>query len=219
MLPGNGVITLDDVTVKYSDSQPIIGLTLEMAAGTTAIVGPSGSGKSTLLRLMSGTQRPTLGRVLIDDVPVANASWRRAGDRRVAMIRQDYRLIPFLTVEQNLMLAAELRGITCRPKEFNDALGNVALDPSMGSRLPAQLSGGEQQRVAIARMLVTNASVILADEPTGSLDATNTRRVAEMLVDLAKSRGLTVVVATHDPAVANFMDRTVNLENLSDRGA
>lgn len=135
------------------------------------------------------------------------------------MIRQDYRLIPFLTVEQNLMLAAELHGMACRPKELKDALENVTLDPSMGSRLPAQLSGGEQQRVAIARMLVTNPSVILADEPTGSLDATNTRRIAELLMDLAKSRGLTVVVATHDPVVANFMHRTVNLESLSARGA
>jgi putative ABC transport system ATP-binding protein len=105
--------------------------------------------------------------------------------------------------------------MACSQADLDDALDCVALDRSMGNRLPGGLSGGEQQRVAIARTLVANTSVVLADEPTGALDAVNTIRVAEILVDLVRARDRTVVVATHDPVVAGLMDRTVDLGGLS----
>ncbi len=200
------MITLENVTVEYPDVTPLDEVSLTLEPGATAIMGPSGSGKSTLLRLISGMQAPTSGRVSISGTAVTTASWRSAGDPRVSLIHQDYRLVPFLTVEQNMLLAAELRGIRRSSADIGSVLSRVALPSSMRDRLPAKMSGGQQQRVAIARALVAGTSVVLADEPTGALDVENTERVTEILVDLGQRDGLVVVVATHDPSVAERLD-------------
>ncbi|TDD62480.1 ABC transporter ATP-binding protein [Kribbella antibiotica] len=205
------MIVLDGVTVEYSDSVPLERVTLELEPGCTAVMGPSGSGKSTLLRIIAGQQKPTVGAVAIDGVAVAAASWRSSGDPRVALIHQDYRLVPFLTVEQNLLLAAELREVNRSAVDVDDALDRVGLPSAMRSRLPRTMSGGEQQRVAIARALMTGAPVVLADEPTGALDEGNTERITEVLVDLGRKERLVIVVATHDPGVARRMDRCLRL--------
>ncbi len=201
------VIQLTHVTVRYGRTAPLNDVSLLFRSGTTAVMGPSGSGKSTLLRVIAGMQRPSDGSVEIDGSPVVVASWRSASDDRVSLIHQDYRLVPFLTIEENLLLAAELRGRRPTSAEVDDALDQVGLALTMRHRRPASMSGGEQQRAAIARTLVAGTKVILADEPTGALDADNTHLVAEILVGLGQRDGRTVIVATHDPAVADRMDR------------
>lgn len=205
------MITLDHVTVEYPEVTPLDEVDLTFGPGTTAVMGPSGSGKSTLLRVISGMQQPAAGAVAIDGVGVAAASWRSAGDPRVSLIHQDYRLVPFLTVEQNMLLAAELRGVRRSSADVGAMLERVGLPSSMGRRLPTRLSGGQQQRVAIARALLAGTSVLLADEPTGALDVDNTERIADILVELGRRDGLVVVVATHDPRVAERLDHRVQL--------
>jgi ABC-type lipoprotein export system ATPase subunit len=205
------MITLDHVTVQYPDVTPLDQVDLTFGPGTTAVMGPSGSGKSTLLRVISGMQRPAAGGVAIDGVAVAAASWRSAGDPRVSLVHQDYRLVPFLTVEQNMLLAAELRGVRRSGADVGAMLERVGLPSSMGRRPPTKLSGGQQQRVAIARALLAGTPVLLADEPTGALDVDNTERIADILVELGRRDGLVVVVATHDPRVAQRLDHRVQL--------
>lgn len=205
------MISLDHVSVEYGDIKPLDNVSHTFHAGTAAVVGPSGSGKSTLLRLIAGLQKPTAGTLSIDDEPVAQASWSSAGDPRVSVIYQDYRLVPFLTVAVNLMLAVEARGGKCSTEQADAALTRVGLPASMGHRLPGSLSSGEQQRVAIARGLVAGSPVLVADEPTGALDAENTARITDVLLELGKSRDLTVIIATHDLSVADRMDQRINL--------
>jgi len=205
------MIQLEQVTVRYGDVIPLEDVNLILHPGTTAVMGPSGSGKSSLLRILAGAQKPSSGRVSIDGSPVSVASWRSASDPRVSLIHQDYRLVPFLTVEENLRLVAELRGHQVSPSGVADALERVRLAADMRGRLPESLSGGEQQRVAIARALVARTAVILADEPTGALDEDNTHHVAQILSELGAQPGLAVVVATHDRGVAEEMDRCLHL--------
>lgn len=201
------MIELRDVTVRYGELRPLDTVSLAMTYGSTAISGPSGSGKSTLLRVIAGQQAPDQGEVLIHGTRVAHPSWRTPSDSRVAVIHQDFRLVPFLTVRENLQLAAELRGRRVSHEDCAGALSRVDLEPDMSDRLPASLSGGQQQRVAIARAVMAGADVLLADEPTGSLDAENTLRVASLLCRLGESAQTAIVVATHDPDVAASMNR------------
>lgn len=207
------MFTVDRVCVSYGASAVLDEVSLDFAPGTTALMGPSGSGKSTLLRILAGKQLPSNGAVRLGGTPVEVASWRSSGDERVAMVFQDYRLVPFLTVGDNIALAAEARNRTIGSVEIGAALERVGLAPELAQRAPGSLSGGEQQRVAIARALVSGATVVLADEPTGALDAANSRRVSEILKGLG-DEGLTVVVATHDESVASVMDRTVRLDEV-----
>ncbi len=204
------MISLDGVTCDYAQCRPLEGVNLDLPTGSTAIMGPSGSGKSTLLRIIAGLQSPTAGVVLIDGSAVRVATWRKAGDPRIAMIYQDYRLVPFLTVEENLRLAGEVREREVGDADVGLALERVMLDATFKRRMPPTLSGGEQQRVSIARALVTGATVLAADEPTGALDSDNTRRITEVLAAVGQE-GMTVVVATHDPSVAAGMDQTLLL--------
>lgn len=204
------MLTIDQVSVAYGGIPVLDGVSLEVHPGSTALMGPSGSGKSTLLRIIAGRQVPSAGVVTIGGTAVEYASWRSSGDARIAMVFQDYRLVPFLTVADNIALAAEARGRLIGDEDIQAALIRVGLAPELGDRAPTSLSGGEQQRVAIARALVTGAQVLLADEPTGALDATNSRRIGEILRGLGED-GLTVVVATHDESVAAALDRTVRL--------
>lgn len=209
------MIECRDVSVAYEGTTPIRHLNLLVNPGATAIMGPSGSGKSTLLRLIAGLQSPTSGEVLIGGRHVEVATWNRSSDLRVSSVYQDYRLVSFLTVRENVELAAEVRGLA-RPSggEIVHALGRVRLDPELLDRMPRTLSGGQQQRVAIARALLSHSQVIVADEPTGALDTGNTLRVGELLAQLG-SEGQTIVVATHDERVAALMGATVQLDDIA----
>jgi ABC-type lipoprotein export system ATPase subunit len=204
------VLTIQNVSVAYGGARVLADVSLDISPGSTALMGPSGSGKSTLLRVIAGKQAPTAGTVKIGGEPVERASWRSSGDPRIAMVFQEYRLVSFLTVGDNIALAAEARKRPITDLEVAEALTRVRLPPAMASRAPASLSGGEQQRVAIARALVSGAPVLLADEPTGALDANNSQSVAELLKGLGED-GLTVVVATHDEAVAANLRHVVRL--------
>lgn len=199
------MIELCSVTVAYPGFSPLDDVDLRLLPGATAVMGPSGSGKSTLLRLIAGLQAPDEGSATIDGTPVVRASWKTASDPRVSVIHQSYRLVPFLTVKENLHLGAELRNRRPTSHDVERVLDQVELESVLLERTPAEISGGEQQRVAIARALLTGAKVIVADEPTGALDVTNTRIVADLLATLGEDGGLTVLVATHDPEVAARM--------------
>jgi putative ABC transport system ATP-binding protein len=179
------------------------------------LLGRSGSGKSTLLNLVSGIDRPTSGIVRVEGVDVAALSetertlFRR---RRIGFIFQFFNLIPTLTVEENLLLPLELNGVggaeaRARALHLLDAVDLA----DRGGSFPDRLSGGEQQRVAVARALVHDPSLVLADEPTGNLDAESARQVLGLLAALAREAGKTVVAVSHSEEVAALADRVLTL--------
>ena len=181
-----------------------------------AIVGPSGSGKSTLGALIAGIDRPTSGSLVVDGIRIdqlKNDELTRWRGERVGIVFQDFHLLPTLTASENVELAIEFSDRRStrsdRRERVRDALDRVGLERH-ARKLPNQMSGGEQQRVAIARALATRPSIVVADEPTGSLDQANGHAVFELLLDLA-GNGTTVVFITHDPALAEQSDRVVEM--------
>jgi putative ABC transport system ATP-binding protein len=177
------------------------------------LVGPSGSGKSTLLMVLAGLERPDRGRVLLDGADLTTLgedALARVRGRRVGIVFQSFHLLPTMTALENVALPLELAG---REGAFERAKAELQT-VGLGARLhhyPAQLSGGEQQRVAIARALAPDPAIIAADEPTGNLDETTGRSIADLLFGLKRERGMTLVLVTHDPTLAARCDRTVAL--------
>jgi putative ABC transport system ATP-binding protein len=195
----------------------IAGVDLSIRRGeVVAVIGPSGSGKSTLGALLAGIDRPTSGSLVVAGTRIDQmkrdrlAGWRGAN---VGIVFQDFHLLPTLTAAENVELAIELSGSgvgrRARRATARDALHQVGL-AGMAKKLPAQMSGGEQQRVGVARAMVTQPALIVADEPTGALDQANGHAVFELLVGLART-GSTVLVITHDLALAGTADRTVSM--------
>ena len=190
------------------------GLDLEVAAGeTVGITGPSGSGKSTMMMIIAGLERPSAGKVEVagSDLTALNedqlARFRRA---RIGIVFQAFHLIPTMTALENVAVPLEFAG---RPDAFERAeaaLAAVGLDHRL-THYPGQLSGGEQQRVALARAFAVEPSLLLADEPTGNLDGETGRQVIELMFDLAARRGTTLMLITHDPALAGRCRRLVRL--------
>src|SRR5881628_3702330 len=176
-----------------------------------AIMGPSGSGKSTLVNLIGCLDRPTSGEIWLEGENVANisnADLNRVRAEKVGFIFQQFHLIPFLTAVENVMLAQYFHSMTDE-QEAVDALTRVGLG-DRAHHLPSQLSGGEQQRVCIARALINDPKIILADEPTGNLDARNEEIVLRLLREFHQ-QGRTIVMVTHDPVVARLADRRIEL--------
>lgn len=204
------MLICSSVVVSYLQGGRVVrvvdGFDLEVSKQPTALMGPSGSGKTSLLRCIAGIQTTISGTVVVDGTPVDPA-----GDGRVSLVFQDHRLIDFISVADNLRLAAELRGLNVTPLEIRTLLTDVGL-AGFEDRMPADLSGGEAQRVAIARAVAARARVLLADEPTGSLDEINTELVIRMLIRIAAERELVLLVATHDPDVGRLLGRVVRLE-------
>ena len=194
---------------KYQTVQAVNGISYDFEPGKLyAIVGKSGSGKTTLLSLMAGLDLPTSGDILINGV--STKDWNRNKMRRkaVSVIYQNYNLFPLLTVEENIQYPLTLKKM---PSKEALALAHemrerVELPAAYDKRLPNHLSGGEQQRVAIARTLAQGSKILLADEPTGNLDSTNTRNIVEILRKLAHEEDSTVIVVTHDNSVAEQAD-------------
>ncbi len=191
------------------------GITFQVVSGEfMAIVGPSGSGKSTLLGIIAGLDNPSTGQVLIDGVDIT-----RMGEGKLAQIRnskigmvfQAFNLIPTLTAQENvevpLYVGKHKGSPAARAKEL---LSLVGLSHRLTHR-PSQLSGGEQQRVAIARALATDPAVVIADEPTGNLDARNGENVLKLIADLRAQTGKTFIIATHDQTVASHADRALRI--------
>lgn len=190
------------------------GVDLAIEAGEfVAIVGPSGSGKSTLLHMLGALDTPDEGRVVIDGSSLAEerdlASFRR---RTVGFVFQLHNLIPTLTALENVQVPLIEDGLTpsARRARASELLDRVGLSERMDS-LPTTLSGGERQRVAIARALVNNPRILIADEPTGAVDSTNSQRIIDLLRDITRETGMTLVVVTHDPQVAEQADRIIRV--------
>lgn len=213
-------ISLNNVSYSYKGKfqtvKAVDGVSYEFEPGKCyAIIGKSGSGKTTLLSLMAGLDLPTEGEIIVDGK--STKEWDRNQMRRdaVSVIYQNYNLFPLLTVQENIQYPLDLKKM---PKKESVALARevrerVELPANYDKRLPSHLSGGEQQRVAIARTLAQGCKIILADEPTGNLDSTNTRNIVEILRSLAHDDGCTVIIVTHDSAVAEQADIVLQMKD------
>ena len=187
-----------------------------IAAGeAVAIVGVSGSGKSTLLGLLAGLDTPTTGRVRIDghDLTELDEDGRAAlRARMVGFVFQSFQLLPAMTALENVMLPLELAGARDARSAAQAMLGRVGLAARL-THYPKQLSGGEQQRVAIARAFVTQPAILLADEPTGNLDTATGTQIIELMFELNREHGTTLLLVTHDEALSRRCDRVLRLES------
>ena len=194
----------------------IRGIDLSIASGeTVGLIGPSGSGKSTLLMVLAGLEPASQGQVVVSDHDYANmdedalSRFRRSN---VGIVFQSFHLVPTMTAVENVALPLELAGIASAFEKAETMLGEVGLGHRL-THYPAQMSGGEQQRTALARALVANPPVLFADEPTGNLDQNNGRQIMDLILGLAEERGTTVLLITHDRALA---DRCGRVETMQD---
>ncbi len=204
-------LVLENVSYKYRGSEmaAVSDVNCAFLPGRMyALVGPSGSGKSTLLSLLAGLDDPSGGVITYDGISLASMDMDRYRREKVSMIFQAFRLFPLLTVLENVCYPMELNGM--KPKEASPEaeklLARVGITQEQMKRFPSQLSGGEQQRVAIARSLASGAQILLADEPTGNLDADNTDNIMAILTKLVDEEDYCVVVVTHDMDVAKYAD-------------
>ncbi len=216
---GNVVMDVRDITKSLPLGRERIdilrGISFQIRSGEfIAIVGPSGSGKSTLLGIIAGLDNPTTGQVLIDGVDITHMTEGKLAavrNGKIGMVFQAYNLIPTLTAQENvevpLYVGKHSGAPSARAKEL---LGLVGLTHRLKHR-PNQLSGGEQQRVAIARALATDPALVIADEPTGNLDAKNGENILKLIAYLRGQTGKTFIIATHDPVVASHADRAIRI--------
>jgi putative ABC transport system ATP-binding protein len=197
------VTILDDVTLEIPEKQMV------------AITGPSGSGKPTLLGLMAGLDKPTSGSIRLDGVEITTllesdmARYRR---EKIGYIFQAFHLIPTLTALENVAVPLELTGDPKARARAGELLASVGLQERQG-HYPVQLSGGEQQRVAVARAFACCPPILLADEPTGNLDSAAGRQVIDLLLGLHRDYGSTLILVTHDPALAAYAERIITLRD------
>ncbi len=213
------VLKAEKITKQVSSPEGTLTIVAEVdleiaPAETVAIIGASGAGKSTLLALLAGLDEPTSGRVWLDgkELTALDEDGRAAvRANHVGFVFQSFHLVPSLTAIENVMLPLELAGKRNARQAAGDALAQVNLSPRR-EHYPRQLSGGEQQRVAIARAFVTQPAVLFADEPTGNLDAATGDRIIELLFELNRAAQTTLVVVTHDPAIARRCGRTIRIE-------
>lgn len=205
-------LKLENVSYQYKhgDRKVVNEVTCLFEGGKlNAVVGPSGCGKTTLLSLMAGLDQPTQGQIYIDGEPLADLDLDQYRRERVSMIFQAFQLFPLLTALENVCFPMQLNGASKEeiPEKGKSLLSSVGITEDKFKRYPANLSGGEQQRVAIARTLATGAQVLLADEPTGNLDKANGDKLIEILGQLAHEKGYCVIIVTHDPSIAERSDK------------
>jgi putative ABC transport system ATP-binding protein len=196
--------------------QALRGVDLNVKRGEfVAVVGPSGSGKSTLFHILGGLAPPTAGEIWIDGVDLrkmGESERTEMRQRKVGFVFQKYNLLPTLTARDNILLAQSIAGIKTQPVGFDNVLNLLGITSRLDHK-PRALSGGEQQRVAIARALVNQPAILLADEPTGNLDTANSNAVLDLLRDLNKRTGQTILMITHNPEAAAFADRIVYMRD------
>jgi len=215
------LIEINDLKKDYTGGAEAVtalgGLDLEVEEGTfLGVMGPSGSGKSTFLSIIGGLCAPTAGRVRVDDIDLYALSGERLADFRreyLGFVFQAFNLVPYLTALENVMLPLAVKRLPRREKRrlAGLALSRVGLGGRLG-HLPSELSGGEQERVAIARALVNDPPLLLADEPTGSLDSGTSTQVMELLAEL-NGEGLTIVMVTHNEENRRYFNRTLLLRD------
>ena len=212
------ILSLTDITKDFGGGPVLAGISLDIKPGElVAVMGPSGSGKSTLLHCMSGVLTPTHGSVRYGDEELSALSdtpRSRTRLRNFGFVFQDGQLLPELSNVDNVALPAMLNGMgrgaaRRRAMELLDQLGLGGL----ADRRPAQVSGGQAQRVTIARALVANPGVVFADEPTGALDQSTGHEVMQMLTTIVRQAGASLVMVTHDPKVADWMQRRVEIRD------
>ena len=181
-----------------------------------AVMGASGSGKSTLLGLMAGLDTVTSGSIILDGVDITNLpedALARVRGRTIGFVFQSYQLVPTLTAEENILLPAELSGMNGQSRRrAAELLERVGLT-QRAHHYPVQLSGGEQQRIALARAFITQPPILMADEPTGNLDSANGQHVLDLLVQLNREEKTTLILVTHDRNLAEYADRIITLRD------
>jgi putative ABC transport system ATP-binding protein len=212
-----GFVTMEDVMKIYKmgevEIRAVDGINFSINKGEfVVVVGPSGAGKTTVLNILGGMDTATSGKVLVDGEDIAKYSQRRlTGYRRddIGFVFQFYNLVPNLTAQENVELALQI----CKnPLDAREVLEEVGLADRLDN-FPAQLSGGEQQRVSIARALAKNPKLLLCDEPTGALDYQTGKSILKILQDMCRNRGMTVIVITHNSALTPMADRVIKIKN------
>ena len=219
MTEKKAVMEAKGISRTYPGERPVYALKetdlIFMPGEFTAIIGRSGSGKSTLLRILGTLDRPDTGELIVEGKTISrlkDAEVARFRRRRIGFVHQDYNLFPEYTAWENVVFPIHLDGARedrNKVKELFSRLGIL----QCRDRFPHELSGGEQQRVSLARALVTEPAVILADEPTGNLDAENSERVAELLRFACDEYRQTIIMVTHDAAMANYADRILRIRD------
>ena len=210
------MIHVENIRKSYGGLQVLRGISMNVAKGEiVSIVGPSGAGKTTLLQIMGTLERADEGTVVVDGVPVGGLSERRLSDfrnRRIGFVFQFHQLLPEFTALENVMIPALIAGRSRSEAQASavDILQFMGL-ADRASHKPSELSGGEKQRVAVARALINRPAVVLADEPSGSLDSRNKEELHRLFFDLRDRFGQTFVIVTHDEGLAQITDRTIHL--------
>lgn len=215
----SNILCVENLTKTYSNSETILkvlnNVSFEVEEGTTcSIVGASGSGKTTLLGLCAGLDRSTSGSIFLNGNRMENLDENQRAKVRnqfVGFVFQNFQLIPTLTALENVMVPLELRGEKNVRKLAKELLSRVGLGDRT-EHFPTQLSGGEQQRVALARAFINKPKILFADEPTGNLDAETSNKVEELIFDLNKEQGTTLVLVTHDPELAQRTQKIIKLK-------
>jgi putative ABC transport system ATP-binding protein len=206
------LVQVEGLSKQFGAVRALDDVGFDVASGEwIAIMGPSGSGKTTLLNILGGLDRPTGGRAVVDGTDVATLGEReltRYRAEKIGLVFQQFHLVPYLSAVENVMLAQYFHSVADEA-EAARALIRVGLGDRL-KHLPSQLSGGEQQRVAVARALINQPKLILADEPTGNLDEANEQTVLALMQDLHAS-GHTILVVTHSPAIGRMADRRIEL--------
>lgn len=210
------MIQLEGITKSFGTLQVLKGIDLEIAKGeVVSIVGPSGAGKTTLLQIMGTLDKPDSGRIVLNGTEVNRLREKELSafrNREIGFVFQFHQLLPEFTAVENVMMPALIQGqpMGTARKEALDILAFLGLS-ERASHKPAELSGGEKQRVAVARALINHPSVILADEPSGSLDTQNKGELHQLFFDLRDKLGQTFVIVTHDEGLAAQTDRTIHM--------
>jgi len=206
------LVQIDNLRKEFGNVRALDGVSLSVEAGEwIAIMGPSGSGKTTLINILGGLDMPTSGRALVDGTDVARldeAGLTRFRAEKIGFVFQQFHLVPYLTALENVMLAQYFHSTTDEA-EARAELERVGLSDRV-DHLPGELSGGEQQRVAVARALINHPKLLLADEPTGNLDEANEKLVLRLLQELHE-QGHTILMVTHAPEIGALADRRIDL--------
>ena len=208
------LLELKNISKIYGDLKALDNVSIKVDKGEwVAIMGPSGSGKSTMMNIIGCMDKPSMGEVLLDGVDISKESQKKLTDIRrdkIGLIFQQFHMVTYLTAVENVMVSQYYHSMPDE-EEALEALGRVGLR-ERAKHLPSQLSGGEQQRVCVARALINHPELILADEPTGNLDEANENIVLDLFRQL-HNEGTTLIVVTHDPEVAVAAQRTIVLEH------